>query len=181
MDQPILDITLIPTYSLKTMGIADISVYPTGYNISNPTIEITAPGMKKIAISFIPKTVNIINSNTINLTCVLSISQLASLPDGIYTLKYSVNPVQTNFVEKSFMRVDNLECKYAAAFLYLDLDDDSFKDIHKEKIKKLKTVRMFIDGSVAAMNECDANLAFKLYKKAQEMLDAIIDGECKCD
>lgn len=181
MDQPILDITLMDTYSLKTMGIADISMYPNGYNISNSTIEVTAPGFKKVAIQFNPKSVNIINSNSINLTCSLSYEGLASLPDGIYTLRYSISPNQTNFVEKSFMRIEQLECKYATAFLYLDLDDTSFKETHKGKLKKLDLAKIFMKGSIAAVNECDHLLGIKLYKKAQEIIEDIIDGECKCD
>jgi len=181
MAQPLLDITLIQTYSLKTIGIADISVYPDNFDVFNPTLELTAPGMLKVALPFNPRTVNVFNSNNINMTCTFDYSQLAALPDGIYTLKYSISPNQDRFIEKSFMRVDKLECKFAQAFLYLDLDDDSFHDVHKNKMKTLKTVRMLIDGSVAAMNECDDILAVKLYQKASQMLDALIDGECKCD
>lgn len=181
MAQPLLDITLIPTYSLKTLGIADISVYPNNFQVLNPNIEITAPGMMKVSITFNPKAVNIFNSNNINLTRATNFDQLASLPDGIYTIKYSIAPNHERFVEKSFMRVDKLECKFAQTFLYLDLDDDSFKDVHKNKINSLKKARMFIDGSVAAMNECDSDLALKLYQKADSLLDRIIEGECKCD
>lgn len=181
MNQPLLDITLIQTYSLKTLGIADISVYPDNFNVINPTIEITAPGLMKISLPFNPRAVNIFNSNNINLTCTPNFDLLSSLPDGIYTIKYSIAPNQNRFVEKSFMRVDKLECKFSQTFLYLDLDDDSFKDNHNAKLDKLKKARLFIDGSVAAMNECDSNLAIKLYKKAEQILDEIINGECKCD
>jgi len=181
MDTPILDITLVPTYSLKTMSIADISIYPSGLNINNATLEITSPGLRKVAISFIPKSVNTINSNTIQLTCVDSYSELASLPDGIYTLKYSIAPNQTYFIEKNFIRVDQLECKYANALLYLDLDESDFKEKHSIKLKKLKPVRILIDGSIAAMNECDGPLAIKLYQKANELVEDLLNGECNCN
>lgn len=181
MNQPLLDITIISTYSLKTLGVADISAYPNNFTITNPTIEITAPGVMKISTAFTPKSVNIFNTNSINLTCGTDLNTLGALPDGIYTIKYSINPNQTRFVEKSFMRVDKLECKFSQAFLYLDLDDCNFQDVHKEKMKILRKARVFIDGSVAAMNECDSELALKLYNKADNILSELIDGECKCN
>ena len=48
-----LDILVINTYSTLTLGIADISTYPTEPpNVTSPTIEITMPGFDPVAIPF---------------------------------------------------------------------------------------------------------------------------------
>jgi hypothetical protein len=46
---------------------------------------------------------------------------LIPLPDGIYTLKYTVEPAYENFVVKSIMRVDRIQEKFDEAFMKLDM------------------------------------------------------------
>jgi len=177
MANPVLDITLIPTYSTKTIGFADITPFPIGYNVSNSNIEITAPGFRKVSANFVAKSVNVYNANNINI-CAAG-EPLSPLPDGIWTVKYSIAPNNLLFVEKSFIRTEVIECKYAKAFLKLDLSECD-NEIKKSRKQILKKIRLFIDGAVASANDCDLEGAMKLYNKANEMLDRFIDGECDC-
>lgn len=181
MGNLVLDITLVPTYTIKKLGIADISVYPSStFVITNPTIEVTPPGWQKVAIPFTAKGVNILDSDNLGMTSdSASVSDLAQLPDGIYTIKYSFSPANKYFVEKRFLRMDLLECKYANAFLKLDLDVCDL-EIKKYRKSMLAKIRLFMDGAMAASNNCDCVLAIQLYKKASELLDEFIDGQCEC-
>lgn len=180
LSTPNLNITLVPTYSSKSVGIADISQYPTGYYITNPTIEFTIPGFKKVALPFTTSSINVYNGNNLGVCNVTDINYLSPLPDGIYTVRFSISPNNTTYVEKNFMRTEIIECKYSKAFLKLDITQCD-NEIKKYKKDKLNKIRLFIDGSIASANDCDLNTSYKLYQKADEMLKKFSDGECDCN
>lgn len=159
-----LDLYLIDTKNSLTLGVADISSYPKNFIISSPSLEVTPPGYNKVSLPFTPKAANFYRASDLGITC----SGCAELPDGIYLIKYSVHPVSTNFVEKSFIRVEQLKNKYLDAFLKLDLEcSPTENDI------KLKKVKLLVEGSIAASLNCDMEKAYRLYKKAEDMLNNI--------
>ena len=101
-----LDILVIPTYNVLTLGVADISTYPVSPIITSPTIEITVPGFGKMTLPFIPNDFNVFTSLTLGIT---SVGQpLLPLPDGVYYLRYSVTPSYINYVERTIIRVEQL-------------------------------------------------------------------------
>lgn len=177
---PSLDINIQPTHNPRTIGIADSSIYESNFTIAAPTLEITPPGFTKVAVPFVAGSVNIFNSNNLFITEVLDQASLANLPDGIYKIKYSVQPAITNYVEKSFMRVDTIKCQYSKARLSIDLDgctNCSSNEI-KRKESVLQRVRLLVEGSIASANQCDELGAMRKYKQAQELLKSISNCEC---
>src|SRR5690349_10828601 len=116
---PTLDLLIIPSYSPALLIVADISQYPDGFNISSPTIEVTPPGFPMKSIAFVEKNIQIYNADTLGIIC--SDCTNFPLPDGIWTLKYSITPAYLYFVEKTFLRVDKLVQKYDTAYLKLDI------------------------------------------------------------
>lgn len=164
-----LDLNMVPTYNVNTIGIADISVYDGPIN--NPSFEVTPPGFPKINILFTPKQVNIYNATHLNIDCTGD----SPLPDGIYYFRYSIAPNSTTFVEKSFMRVEQLICKYYNTRLSLDATC-SCKDMSKQETQLLQ-VFTFIEGAIASANQCDPNSAYEKYAKAEKLLKNIT---CSC-
>jgi len=166
-----LDINVLPTCTLKSIAIADDSEYGTT-RIQNQSLEITPPNQSKINVSFAPKQVNVYKSTSLGLSC----EDFEILPDGLWTLKYSIFPNTNNFIEKSFFRTELLKCKFGKFLLSLHLDNI---DCKKPNFKDVTTLITLIEGITAAGNNCNFDLAYNLYKKANNILDNKKGCECQ--
>lgn len=173
-----LDILVIPTYNTKTLGIADASVYPNDPPVvSAPTIEITIPGFAKIVLPFNVNSFTVYTSSTLGLTAVGDDD--LPLPDGVYYLKYSIAPAYLNYVEKSIVRVDRLQEKFDEAFMKTDMMECD-RAIRTQTKVDLNTIYFFIQGAIAAANNCAVDEANKLYLQADKMLTSFINNGCGC-
>lgn len=175
---PILDFTIVDTHNPLTLGIADISFYPSNFTIVNPTYEITPPSFVKAVVVYVASEVLFLNSNTLNITCVSTPALLTVLPDGIWTIKQSISPVIDFNVEKTFLRTSTIEQKFGKAFLKTDLIECN-QDIKIEQMKVLDEIYFYIQAAIAASNQCNNILAMKLYNNANTMLDNFIKGSCR--
>lgn len=172
-----LDILVLPTYNSTTLGIADASTYTEDPPIeSSPTIEINIPSFGIVFIPFNMNEFNIFTSVTLGLS---EIGDIQPLPDGVYYLKYTVAPAYINYVEKSFMRIEKLQEKFDTAFMKLDIMECD-QLIKKQSKVDLNTIYFFIQGAVAAANNCAIDQATKLYIKADKMLDNFLNTNCGC-
>ena len=173
-----LDILVVPTYNTRTLGVADASIYPTDPPVvSSPTIEIGVPGFGTVSLPFNVNDFNIFNSFTLGITSYSD--SLLPLPDGVYTLKYSVAPAYENFVEKSIMRVDLIQEKFDQAFMKLDMMECD-RAIKTQQKVDLNTIYFFIQGAIAAANSCAIAEANKLYTQANNMLNNFLANNCGC-
>jgi hypothetical protein len=173
-----LDILVINTFNTLTLGIADISTYPTDPpSVSSPTIEITVPGFDVVSLPFVPLDFNVFNSTTLGLTPVGS--DTLPLPDGVYFLRYSVAPSYLNYVEKNIMRVEQIQEKFDSAFMKLDMMECDSAIRTQAKVQ-LNSIWYMIQGSIAAANNCAIDTANKLYVQANTMLDNFIRNNCGC-
>lgn len=172
-----LDILVIPTYNSKTLGIADISTYPASPPVSAPTIEITIPGFGLVSLPFVPSDFNVFNSTTLEITAVGD--DLTPIPDGVYTLTYSVTPAYENYVTKTIIRVEQLQEKFDEAFMKLDMMECDMA-IKKQSKVELNTIYFLIQGAVAAANNCAVDVANKLYLQASRQLSYFIKNNCGC-
>lgn len=172
-----LDILVINTFNSKTLGIADTSTYPDSPPIQSPTIEITVPGFDVVSLPFVPNDFNVFNSTSLGLTT--SEDDLSPIPDGIYTLSYSVSPAYQNYVTKNIMRVDQLQQKFDEAFMRLDMMECD-KAIKTQSKVEFSSVYFLIQGAIAAANNCAIDTANKLYLQASKMLSHITKDNCGC-
>ena len=173
-----LDILVVPTYNTLTLGVADASIYPTNPPVvSSPTIEITVPGFDVVSLPFNVNDFNIFNSLSLGLT---TFGQpLLPLPDGVYKLKYTVAPAYENFVEKTIIRVEQLQEKFDEAFMKLDMMECD-RAIKTQQKVDLNTIYFFIQGAIAAANNCAVAESNKLYNQANMMLNNFIKNNCGC-
>lgn len=170
-----LDILVINTYNVETLGIADNSVYDI--TITAPTINITVPGEPVIALPFTPNNFNVFNSTSLGLTAVGQ--PITPLPDGVYFLKYTITPATTYFTEKSIMRTSKIQEKFDSAFMKLDMMECDLAIRTQSKVT-LNTIYYLIQGSIAAANNSAIDTANKLYDQADRMLDNFIKTNCGC-
>lgn len=172
-----LDILVVPTYSTLTLGVMDASVYPTDPpNVSSPSIKITIPGFNEIILPFDTGSFNIYNSGNLGITdpCIDQ-----PLPDGIYRLVYSIAPAYLNFVERTIMRTEKIQEKFDRAFLQLDLMECD-RAIKTQSTVTLNAINFFIQGSIAAGNNCAEYEANRLYNQADNMLNTFLKSNCGC-
>lgn len=177
-----LDLGIVDTHNFKTLGVLDISTYNPMITVEEAKIEITPPGFKLPAEPFFMiRSLNVFNSNNVGLTKATCEEELVDLPDGLWKIKYSICPNDKLYIEKVFLKTDKLECKFAQAFLKLDLSDCD-QDNGKCEFEKLQDVEIYIQGAIASANIKDFKSASTLYKKANTMLDELlsIHGGCNC-
>jgi hypothetical protein len=155
----------------------DASTYPTDPpDVESPSIKITVPGFGD---TILPFDVNAFNLYT---TANLGITEVGSeqpLPDGIYRLRYSVSPANVNYVEKTIMRTEKIQEKFNRAFLQLDLMECDGA-IKTQSSVTLNSINFFIQGSIAAGNNCAEYEANKLYTQADNMLNNFLKSNCGC-
>jgi len=172
-----LDFLVVPTYNTLTLGIIDASTYPTNPpSVNTPWIEITPPGFDTIGLVFSVDEYNIFTSSNLGLSPV-GVNQ--PLPDGIYHIKYSVTPAYENFVEKSIIRTDRLQERFDEAFMRLDMMECDSAIKTQSKVE-LDTIYYFIQGAIAAANNCATIQSSKLYDQASRMLNHFMKHDCGC-
>lgn len=172
-----LDFLVVPTYNTYTLGIADASTYPLAPPVSAPTIELEVPGFGLVSLPFSINDFNIYTSTSLGITPVGD--PQVPIPDGVYYIKYSVAPAYVNFVQKTIMRVDQLQEKFDSAFMKLDMMQCDAA-IRKQQMVDLNSIYYFIQGSIAAANNCAVDTANKLYNQANKMLNQFIANKCNC-
>lgn len=162
----------------STLGIVDLSSYAIAPNSSQLAMQITAPGYETVNVTFTPNNVNIYKCADLGITC--GPTECCPLPDGIYSVKYTVQmgggamvPRDISFIDKTFIKIDQILCKFENLFAKIDLECNCGVDKQKAYKKELKYIDLLIAGSVAAANSCDVPLAYSLYNKADSMLDKI--------
>jgi hypothetical protein len=171
-----LDLLVIPTYDSRLLGISDVSTYPSPPIA--PTIEITIPGFGIVSLPFTPSDFNVFDSTSLGITGVGDV--LVPIPDGVYEIKYSVFPAFENNIEKSIIRVDQLMEKFDAAFMKLDMMECDMAIKTQDKVV-LNSIYYFINGAIAAANNCAIDTANKLYNQANKMLDNFMNNnKCGC-
>ena len=170
-----LDILVIPTYNTLTLGVADASTYD-GVP-SAPTMDITVPGFGDVSIPFNIDDFNVYNSTILGITQMGD--PLLPLPDGLYTLKYTITPANEYFVVKNIMRVEQLQERFDVAFMKLDMMECDLAIKTQQKVD-LTSINFFIQGSIAAANNCAIDTANKLYNQASKMLNNFMRNGCQC-
>ena len=171
-----LEIKLEPTYSLTSIGIADISTYNNPAYIVSPSLEIIPPIGSKVTIPFIPQSINIIRSLDIGLTC--EGEEYIPLPDGVYCFKYSIEPHTKYYTQKCYFRIDNLICKFGKKFLEIDTGCCE-SGLNRTYKKKLQELRLMIEGIIADSNICDFEKANYFYNFVVKELDNMSEP-CEC-
>lgn len=181
-----LDITYHNTYNCKSLRIEDNSIYDPDIQVKNPILEVKPPGL----LGYIPfylskktwKSITL-NCSTLKLCCAKQPCKLTELPDGVYSIKYSIDPNLRSIVEFSHMRV----CRVMASYIKvvgIFLSSKYTRPIKdNESIEKeLLAIKDIIDASIYSVEELlDNQLGLELYEEAITRIKQISDGDfTKC-
>lgn len=110
---------------------------------------------------------------------------LCALPDGVYTIRYSVNPNVDVYVEYYHMRTTVILNKYYAELCKLRLQECEPTREIKEKIANLHFIKTLIEASKAKVEYCHAiSQGVDMYVYANKLLDKYINScssSCGCN
>lgn len=161
----------------RILIIRDISYYAEDSEVTGGILDIQYPGSEEVlSFDIASGFFEIINSNTLGITSDCGSQNLADLPDGIWTIKYSVS--EDVFVEVTFLRNTLQRVKYANAFCYLDSNKCSYKE-YQSKFNDLKEINNMINAAKYLAYCCKYEKAIKLYNIAESLLDQFT-GDCNC-
>lgn len=174
-----LDITYHNTYNCKSLKIEDNSVYDDAISITNVILEVKPPGLTSYIPFYFPnKKWKSITLNCSSLKMCSKKKPLTVLPDGVYDIKYSIDPNLKTMVEFSHMRVCNLMSNYVKLIgLFLSKKSEIDRSEAECIQKQLVSIKDTVDACIYAVEEClDNTLGLELYSEAAKKLNKINDG-----
>lgn len=158
----------------KSLTLQDASIYDATLPLQNIILEIKPPGKECFTIfnlsnGWCSKTFSCID---FDLCC--SSTTCTVLPDGIYEIKYSVDPNLYTMIELDHFRVCNLYRSYIDAICELRTNKCSYSHkAYKEKTKLLYDIKNMIADAVILVEEClDKEAGIALYEEAKLLLNA---------
>lgn len=177
-----LDITYHNTFNCLSLKIEDNSVYDDNLPVKNIILEIKPPGL----FGYIPfyfankkwKSITL-NCSTLKLCCTEQPCKFSELPDGIYDIKYSIEPNLVTILEFSHMRVCKLMTIYIKllGLFYSSKHMNTKTDNEKIELEFLK-IKDTIDNSIYAVEELADNvLGLDFYEEASKRLNKINNGD----
>ena len=162
-----------------SIAIVDLSTYATIPVSGTYSMQVTVPGWPTTNVPFVPGSVNIYKCGDFGITC--AIVNCCPLPDGVYEFQYSItNPdgsILTS-VDKTIIKIDQLECRYTNAFLKVDLECNCPSEEKRRYKHQLKEINLLMNGAVASANTCDTLTASQMYAQANELINKIYRKFC---
>jgi len=168
------------------LRIEDTSVYNPLMPYICPTVQVLVPGYKD-CVTFNDTTTPVINQGfTLNLTaCDLALqtancdSEFDAIPDGIYTIKYSLSPNDKMYVEYNHLRVTALRAKLKQHLCDLQLGACEPVPEIKDDFNYLMTINNYIEAAQAKAEWClDCDQAMVIYNYAKKLLDKYVCKIC---
>jgi hypothetical protein len=170
-----LDLILLPTYNTNNLAIRDVSEYSP--NISNLFIYLDIPSYGLVDLPFDKNEVNVFTSSMLGIS---NIGVEEPLPDGIYRVRLSVVDGTEMHIDKTFFKVDKLQEKFDTLFMNLDMMECN-QSVKKQSKEQLNSIFFYIQGAIAAANNCAEIEAMNLYKHASKLLLNMSSNNCGCN
>ena len=169
-----LSITYANNTACKALTLQDASIYDAIAPLQNSILEIKPPGKScftafNLLTGWCSKTFACID---FDLCCISD--DITVLPDGIYEIKYSVDPNLSTMIELDHFRVCNLYKNYLYAICELRSNKCSYSHkAYKLKTKSLYDIKNMIADAVILVEEClDKESGIALYEEAKLLLNA---------
>jgi len=169
----------IPTVTTScVLKILDTSVYSPLVSIFNPRLLITLPGFNdSVEVSFTPGDTPSITACDLGVQTENCESSYSSLPDGIYFIRYTVDPSSAVHVDYNHLRITNALSIYERLLCDIDASNcDPRKEV-KERLRHLQLIKGYLDAAKAKVETChESQAGMTLYNYALKLLQKL---ECK--
>lgn len=161
---------IIESNDPKSIVIFDKSLYidlP-----EKPLLEVTLPGFTgSVQIPYLPNTLIVLNSDSLDLTKECEYENYADLPDGVYQITMKFCPYETFYNKKCFLKTSNFYQEYQKLLLSLDFTKDSYdQDYIKNQIINMD---ILIQSAKAETSLCNIQKAVNKYSGALSILSNI--------
>lgn len=175
-----LSLEVSATNNAKVFRITDLSEYSELLAVAGGELQITAPGFTSPQfIDVLPGFNLVLNACTLGLQHEGCASDSNPLPDGIYTVKYTVSPNELVYVEYNHLRLTQTNNRYFNELCKLELAACEPSADIKVQLKELRLIRDFIDASKAKIEYCnDPEKGMELLIYAQKQLDKYSNKYC---
>lgn len=170
------------------LRIWDASVYGDGLEIDCPRLDIYLPGFS-LPIYYVndntisppavlePGFVKNFSTSDLGITTADSVPQ--AFPDGLYTIRYSVSPNETVYVEYYHLRTTQLMNKYYKEICKIQLQACEPTAEQHQKMHDLRYIKMYIDAAKSKAEYCHAPIqAIEMYQYAEQLLAKYLTGCC---
>lgn len=163
----------IPTGDCRFMRLIDNSFYNPDIEVENAILEITPPGASCPVYFYTQKDFNtVFNSSTLDILPTNSYNGLVTLPDGVYRIKYSIQPNDILYQEFDHLRNCQQLQSYRQAFCELMTERCNIsKREFKERLDHLDWIKQLSDSAKWQVEECNnVEYGLELYDEASYLL-----------
>jgi hypothetical protein len=151
-----LSLEVPDTNNCTLFRIFDTSIYDSHVPFKCGSLQITSPGYNQpVSIDVTPSFNLILNGCTLGIQTSNCGTISEILPDGIYTIKYSVSPNSQVYVEYHYLRICQINNKYFSELCKLELAACEPQADVKEQLNELRLIKSFIDAAKAKVEQCD--------------------------
>jgi hypothetical protein len=160
------------------MKIFDTSVYSPLVGIVNPILYIVAPGFNyRAEVAFIPDSSPTLTACDLGFQTENCDSSFVNLPDGIYNIKYAVDPECKVYVEYNHLRMTCALNHYEKILCNISISDCDPPAKVKDKLKQLHLIKMYLEAAEAKVETCHENQeGMTLFNYAVKLLNKL---DCK--
>jgi hypothetical protein len=171
----ILSLEVIPVSNQSIFSIKDTSQYAPNLAADCPELLILPPGF---TIPFIIECKTGFNLNldpcSINLQQVNCGQVRNNFPDGIYAVKYRVQPHAKVFVEYNHLRITSIMTKYYEKLNDLDIHPSEPSSSKKKVLSEMAHIKTMIDAAKAKVEYGSSpNEGWEMYRYAEYRLKKI--------
>ena len=157
----------------KTFTVKDISAYNPDIPVTCGTLRIKVPGFNTPKYYDVLEGFElIVNMSNLGLQKTWNHECLSALPDGLYSIRYSINPNDKLFVDYYYYQTCNIYKKYTDAVCnFLNNKCDLSKKEQEAKIDDLFEISQLIDYAKISAETCgDPDSAEEMYNEALEKI-----------
>lgn len=160
------------TTSVKTMRVEDASFYNPKIKVTCAQVDVTPPGyIEPVTFNVKAGFSIILNSSNLRLKKVNLYSKLTALPDGIYTVKYSINPNEQLWIEYDYLRIAVLLQEYNAQLCAVKITPYPLSREVRAELKRLREIKWYIDSAKLEVEDRGNRVrGMELYAYAAELL-----------
>lgn len=160
------------------LKILDTSVYSPLVSIFNPRLLITVPGFNNsMEVLFTPGDTPSITACDLGIQTENCDSTHACLPDGIYFIRYTVDPSCAVYVDYNHLRMTHALSIYEKLLCDIDASNCDPRPEVKERLQYLQLIKGYLDAAKAKVETChESQAGMTLYNYALKLLQKL---ECK--
>lgn len=152
-----LSLDIPETNNCQVFRVFDTSLYTEDLEVTCGTLQITSPGFNEPVNIDVLKGFNLIlNACTLGIQSSGCGTTSQRLPDGIYTIKYSVSPNDKVYVEYQYLRVCQTLNKYFNFLCRLEMAACEPQADVKADLEELRMIKSFIDAAKVKVEYCQS-------------------------